>query len=201
MSSLPNNPIAMLAQPPSPRPLAHLRDEELITAFREHGDTRFFTELFHRYAHLVLGTCCHFTKSLAEGEDLTMQVFEKCLHRSSSMPLRSFSNWLFIVTRNECIQHLRQCKKRETAQQTFHDRHFPFGTAATDNHPLELEEHRRRKLLQAIEKLKPEQRRCIELFFFEQKTYREIARETKYSIRAVKSHLQNGKRRLRILLE
>jgi RNA polymerase sigma-70 factor (ECF subfamily) len=52
-----------------------------------------------------------------------------------------------------------------------------------------------------ITQLKPDQEQCIRLFFLEQKSYEQIMSQTNYSFKEVKSHLQNGKRNLRILME
>ena len=56
-------------------------------------------------------------------------------------------------------------------------------------------------LRNGIENLKEEQRNCIELFYFENKSYQEICSYTGYSIMQVKSFLQNGKRNLKINLQ
>jgi RNA polymerase sigma-70 factor (ECF subfamily) len=52
-----------------------------------------------------------------------------------------------------------------------------------------------------IAKLKPEQKKSIELFFLEGKSYLEIADDLKLSLMQVKSAIQNGKRMLKISLE
>jgi DNA-directed RNA polymerase specialized sigma24 family protein len=53
----------------------------------------------------------------------------------------------------------------------------------------------------AVAQLGDEQQTCVRLFFYDDKSYREIATETGYTEKQVKSYLQNGKRNLRILLE
>jgi len=53
------------------------------------------------------------------------------------------------------------------------------------------------QLHHGLARLPAKQRKCIELFFFKKKSYREITEETGYSLKEVKSFLQNGKRRLR----
>ena len=49
-----------------------------------------------------------------------------------------------------------------------------------------------------LHQLKDEQRTCLELFFLKEKSYKDVAEMTGYSIKEVKSHIQNGKRNLRI---
>jgi len=57
------------------------------------------------------------------------------------------------------------------------------------------------KLNKAIEFLNEEQRRCIELLYLQNKTYKEVARITGYNMKQVKSYIQNGKRNLKNYLE
>jgi RNA polymerase sigma-70 factor (ECF subfamily) len=57
------------------------------------------------------------------------------------------------------------------------------------------------RLTMVFEKLKQEQRICIQLFYLQKKSYEEVSQITQYSMKEVKSHLQNGRRNLKILLE
>jgi len=53
----------------------------------------------------------------------------------------------------------------------------------------------------ALQELNGEQRKCIELFYLKNKSYNEIIDITGYSNNEVKSHIQNGKRNLKIKME
>ena len=57
------------------------------------------------------------------------------------------------------------------------------------------------KLKQGIKQLKTEQRTCIELLYLQNKSYLEVSEITGYSMKNVKSYIQNGKRNLKIFLE
>ncbi|MEK7253837.1 MAG: sigma-70 region 4 domain-containing protein, partial [Bacteroidota bacterium] len=50
-------------------------------------------------------------------------------------------------------------------------------------------------------KLSATQRRCVEQFYFEDKSYKEIAVLTGDDVGMVRSHIQNGRRMLRICME
>ena len=52
-----------------------------------------------------------------------------------------------------------------------------------------------------LESLKLEQKQCLSLFYYEKKSYEEITTITGYTYNQVKSHIQNGKRNLKILME
>jgi RNA polymerase sigma-70 factor (ECF subfamily) len=53
----------------------------------------------------------------------------------------------------------------------------------------------------ALKELNTDQQLCVTLFYMEKKSYQQIAEQTGYSMMQVKSHIQNGKRNLRILIE
>jgi RNA polymerase sigma-70 factor (ECF subfamily) len=66
---------------------------------------------------------------------------------------------------------------------------------------VESEEFTRKELESAMDSLKEPQRQCIELVYLKEKSYMEVCEITGYSMNEVKSHVQNGKRNLKIRLE
>ncbi len=58
-----------------------------------------------------------------------------------------------------------------------------------------------KKLEDCIKKLKEDQRICIDLFYLQDKSYVEVSQITSYSMKEVKTYIQNGKRNLKILME
>ena len=63
-----------------------------------------------------------------------------------------------------------------------------------------LKEDNINELEKCINQLKPEQKNCIELFYLQEKSYVETAQITGYTMKEVKTYLQNGKRNLKILM-
>ena len=55
-------------------------------------------------------------------------------------------------------------------------------------------------LKKCIEQLKTEQKKCVSLFYLQEKSYKEVSDLTGYTIKQVKSFIQNGKRNLKINL-
>ena len=53
----------------------------------------------------------------------------------------------------------------------------------------------------ALLELNPEQQLCVTLFYLEKKSYQEIADSSGFTMMQVKSHIQNGKRNLKIIME
>ena len=67
-------------------------------------------------------------------------------------------------------------------------------------HLLSEGSHDSEEIEKAIGALNKDQRTCLELFFFEKKSYNEIAQSTGFTLKKVKSNIQNGKRNLKKLL-
>jgi RNA polymerase sigma-70 factor (ECF subfamily) len=66
---------------------------------------------------------------------------------------------------------------------------------------FEMQELKFNDLDEALVQLKPDQKKCVMLFYIEEKSYQQIVEMTEYTLKEVKSHIQNGKRNLKISLE
>jgi RNA polymerase sigma-70 factor (ECF subfamily) len=64
-----------------------------------------------------------------------------------------------------------------------------------------LKESNLTNLEMAIETLNQDQKKCIELFYLQQKSYTEVAEITGYTLNNVKSFIQNGKRNLKLKMQ
>ena len=182
-----------------------LSDEELIERYQEDGEETCVGVLYERHYDKIYVVARKMVKDREAARDIVMSVFEKVMINLKTTDIQSFSNWLFIVTRNECNQYLRKQSntvKKMTEWGDFQKKSSNY----VENSPLEhllVEEqdaHTRFRIQEAMDLLSYEQRVCIQLFYYEDKSYREIADETGYSDKEVKSYLQNGKKKLEKLL-
>ena len=176
-----------------------MTDEELVHRYRNSHETTYIGELYQRYTHLVFGVCMKYLHNDAEAEDATMQIFEKLIQDLKKHHITSFKPWLHMVVKNHCMMHFRKetnlGKKKATLK-------FELGSVVENepvNHLQEAEDKEfvLHHLKEGIGELKEEQRECIELFYLKECSYAEVASMTGYSLKEVKSHIQNGKRNLR----
>ena len=68
-------------------------------------------------------------------------------------------------------------------------------------HPIDEIDKKEDKLEDCLKQLKDLQKKCIDLFYLKEKSYLQISSELHVTLNAVKSHIQNGKRNLKICLE
>ena len=183
-----------------------VQDEVLLTQYRISGDLSIVGELCKRYSHLVFGVCMKYLKNEALAEDLSMQVFEKLITDLKNHEVNNFRPWLHMVTRNECLMHLRRDKKMRVVELEpgrTEDDDADVVEFASEEHldDVHLKEEQLVMLEAGIRELNEDQRTCIELFFLHKRSYQEIADLTGYDLNKVKSYIQNGKRNLRIYME
>lgn len=178
-------------------------DKELLGKFLESGETDFLGELFERYLHLVYGVCLKYIREPEKSKDAVIQIYEKIQLEIGKHEVRNFKSWLFVVTKNFCLMELRKTKPGETILVSEENDWPAFMESETELHPIDREPGQmpEEALDECIEKLKNEQKKCIRLFYFKSSSYREIAQLLNLEVKKVKSHIQNGKRNLKICLE
>ena len=159
--------------------------------------------LYQRYMHLVFGVCMKYFQNKEESEDAVMQLFEKLIDSLKQHEVSNFKSWLHVTTRNHCLMALRARKagsakeKMEVSVSDDMEYLLPVHHADEEN-TLESD---LQLLERVIGELKPEQKACVSLFYLEQRSYQEVAEQTGYELKKVKSYIQNGKRNLKILME
>jgi len=185
------------------KPTDHHSDEELVELFRRTGNKEIIGLLFKRYTHLVLGVCYKYFDEREDARDVAMNVFESLFTSLHKYEILNFKAWLFTVTKSQCVQLLRNRKKEGTSIRWEENllAEVMENSGFTHHNIADEEEERIRKLNQAIRKLSPGQQHCILLFYFDSKSYQQIAETTGLGLNEVKSHIQNGKRNLKNLLE
>ena len=180
-----------------------LTDHELILKYRENADPDVIAELFQRYTHLVYGVSLKYLADRDDAKDAVMEIFEGLFEDILKNEIHNFKSWLHTVTRNHCLMKLRKAKSvrmeiealDEKSKETY------MEIPGELHQEVESEEFTRKELESAMDSLKEPQRQCIELVYLKEKSYMEVCEITGYSMNEVKSHVQNGKRNLKIRLE
>lgn len=173
-------------------------DLDLIERFRSKSDQNALGELFTRYSAMVYGVCLKYLKDREVAKDAVMAVFEKLQSELKKHELAHFKSWLFVTTKNHCLMHLRAGKKMilKELNESVVENEFILHHSEDNGLEQNLE-----KLTKCIEQLKNDQKLCVQLFYLKEVCYKEIVKTTGIELKKVKSHIQNGKRNLKICLE
>ena len=104
-----------------------------------------------------------------------------------------------MVAKNHCLMKIRDKQGKRSVEIT--DAHAYSTIEPHDTNPYLEKDELLNRMSAALEELSKEQKQCIILFYLEKRSYQEIADTTGFTLMQVKSHIQNGKRNLRLILE
>ena len=178
-------------------------DLELIASYRQSGDNVYVGELYKRYSHLVYGVCLKYLKDEDDSKDAVMLVFEKLLDDLKKYQIENFKSWLHTTAKNHCLMKLRSEQSIFLKTEEL-KKDYPVIMESDNDLHLDNENENEfylNHLGKAVEQLNNEQRICIEMFYLNGKCYQDVAETTGYSMKQVKSYLQNGKRNLKIIIQ
>jgi len=172
-------------------------DNALLNSYRKSGDLAVLGHLFEKYVSLVYGVCLKYLKDEDEAKDAVMGIFEELVDKTKAHEIKQFRGWLYVLARNYCLMQLRADKKMEVV--TLDD----VMESSFDLHPEsnKYSEEYLKILELCLDKLPSTQKQSVNLFYLQEKCYKDIADTTGYSLNDVKSYIQNGKRNLKICIE
>lgn len=174
-----------------------LDESQKIDAFKRSGDQSVLLSLYQPYMDLVFGVCLQYLKNRDDAQDAVINIYEELIEKVKKYEIEYFRAWLYQLAKNHCLMILR---KKKVYFQEFQDAFMDFSSdehlsaAFSKETQLNMLEH-------CIEQLNGYQKQSIELFYLQSKCYFEIAASTQQDIGKVKSHIQNGRRNLKICME
>lgn len=147
----------------------------------------------------MLGVCMKYLKDEDNAKDAVQEILVRVLTEVNKHKVSYFKSWIYRVTVNHCLVKIRNHKQNVPIIETEVEHTLP------DNHSETQQKIEKETLLNKLDEsmteLNEEQRKCIELFYLQNKSYREIEAITGFNSLQVKSFIQNGKRNLKLLLE
>lgn len=176
----------------------NITDEELLAGYRETGKTEQLAELYKRYIPLVYGVALKYFRYSEDAQDVVMDIFEELLAKVKKNDIRMFRPWLYTCVRNHCLAKLR---KRSLNPTLTLDENFMEFCDDFNLDDIREADDKEKALLKCIESLPEKQRISVYRFFMEERSYKEIEETTGFSLKRVKSFIQNGKRNLKLCMQ
>ena len=162
-----------------------------------------FNFLLETYWNDVFNFMLKRTKNEIDAEDVTIEAFFKAFNKISSFdPKFKFKTWLITIAKNTHFDNLRKQKKSISSQYTKDDEnrsHWIVDNSPTAEDRL-INEQNLAELLKDIKKLKKHHQEIIQLRYFQEKSYVEIAFQLQIPVNNVKVKLLRAKRLLAELI-
>ncbi len=180
------------------RQLDEVSDAQLVTSVARYSEVA-LAEVYRRHGGAVFGLAKRVLNNPTEAEDVTQEVFLRLWNQPDRFdPDRgSLRSFLLAQAHGRAVDAVRSSNSRRlreardamrTAQADYDMQHEVWDLAVAD------------QVAQAMGALPEEERRAIELAYFDGRTYREVAQLLDQPEGTVKSRIRNGMRRMRAVL-
>ncbi len=177
------------------RDVDEVSDARLVTSIARYSEVA-LAEVYRRHGRAVYGLARRVLQDAGEAEDVTQEVFLRLWREPDRFdPGRgSLRSFLLAQAHGRAVDAVRSSSSRRAreareAARTAHDeydmQHEAWDLALAD------------QVAQAMGELSDDERRAIELAYFDGHTYREVARVLEQPEGTVKSRIRSGMRRLR----
>jgi RNA polymerase sigma factor (sigma-70 family) len=182
------------------------QDYELVKSALQ-GNEKAFARLLNRYKDAIYFMLLKMVNNRSDAEDLTLEAFGKAfksLHQYS--PTYAFSTWLFKIASNNCIDFLRKKKGVHVSIENKEDNENNGDAIKLKTKELNPEERliRQQKailLRKVVRKLKPRYQVLVELRYFKEYSYEEVAKELDLPLGTVKAQLFRAREMLFKMIE
>ncbi len=174
-----------------------LRDYHWVCEARDGGNQQAYTSLMQAYRDPLYAMLLKLTNDATEADDLVIETFGKAfcqLHLYN--PTNAFSTWLFSIATNNFLDHVRKRRMEvislsEMSTHNSEDEVYEYPLPSGDPTPEELMmgEERAEMLRYVVSQLKPRYRELVEMRYFQELSYDEIAEKLNIPLGTVKIRL------------
>lgn len=161
-------------------------------------DVSAFEQLYDRHSRIVYALVLRILQQASTAEEVVQDVFLQLWRNASQYQTArgAFVPWLLTLARNRALDHLRLKSERQRRRED-QTEELPSIAAPPQYEKLLDEKRRAERVRSLIGSLSPQQKRAIEMAYFEGLSHSEIAAALKEPLGTVKSWIRNGLLRLK----
>ena len=183
---------------------ARARLDADLLARTARGDREAFAQLYDRFSRPLYATALRILNNSAEAEDIVQDVFLALWEKSRTFEVARGSAfaWAVTLTRNRAIDRVRMRTRRAEllSQTTAEDAGTQPADAGPDSAGQLLSKEHAGAVRAAVASLPADQKRALELAFFDGLTQQEISAALRQPLGTVKARIRRGLLRLRDIL-
>lgn len=171
---------------------AEAADEMRLIARIRAGEQQAMSELYDRYSSVVYGIALRVLQDAAAAEDILQDIFLQLWRKPDAFDSSrgSLGAWLAVIARHRAIDRVRQRRPETDIEEVV----IAGGTDLRDETERSLVIE---KVRAALNEMNPDQRKALELAYFQGLTHTEIAEKTGEPLGTIKTRIRSGLQMLR----
>ncbi len=171
-------------------------DYQLVREAVDHGNQKAYAELMSRYKDSIYFMLLKMVNNRDDADDLTIEAFGKAfknIHQYT--PDYAFSTWLFKIATNNCIDYIRKKRKlmlsidKGYENENGEDVALEIKSDTIGPEEKLMKKQKMETMREVVDTLKPRYRTLIELRYFQELSYEEIATNMDLPLGTVKAQL------------
>lgn len=167
--------------------MPHHQDDANLVARLRAGDEGAMADLYDRYSGIVYGVALRVLGSTTAAEDVLQEIFLQLWRNPGAFDAErgTLPAWLAVISRNRAIDHLRKRPPEDDIE----------GLSISIDIDIEDEAARRQavqRIRAVMSGLPQEQRKSLEMAYFEGLTHSEISRKTGEPLGTIKTRIRAG---------
>ncbi len=173
-----------------------IKDYKLVRKAVDECDQKAYAELMSRYKDSIYYMLLKMVNNRDDAEDLTIEAFGKAFRNIRQYtPDYAFSTWLFKIATNNCIDFIRKKRKlmlsidRGFENEEGQDVSLEVRSDGPGPDDVMMKKQKVMMMKDVVDKLKPRYRRLVELRYYQELSYEEIAVELNLPLGTVKAQL------------
>lgn len=173
-----------------------IKDYQLVRKAADEGDQKAYAELMSRYKDSIYYMLLKMVNNRDDAEDLTIEAFGKAFRNIRQYtPEYAFSTWLFKIATNNCIDFIRKKRKqmlsidRGFENEDGQDVSLEIKSDGPSPDDVMMKKQKVMMMKDVVDKLKPRYRRLVEMRYYQELSYEEIAVELDLPLGTVKAQL------------
>ena len=166
---------------------SQLGDDGLLLAKIAQGDEAAMSVVFDRYSKVVYSVALRVLRDPSAAEDVLQEIFMQVWRKPESFlsTRGSLGGWLAVVARNRSIDLIRRRKPQDSVEDVVLASSFNLAEESERNIMMQ-------RARGAILSIQPDQRKALEMAFFDGMTHAEIAELTGDPLGTVKTRIRTG---------
>lgn len=166
------------------------------------GDIKAFERMLFIFEKPIFGYIKKMVGNNGDAEDLVQEVFIKVFkNRKVIDPEAGFKSWLYKIATNTVYDWWRKRKTRPETVPLEDYTELPETFSQDESYNIVEDIERQEDIEKALERLKPNSKTVILLYYFREFTYEEIAKILNLPLNTIKTHLYRAKKELKEILQ
>ena len=184
-----------------------MHDYRLVQEAINNKSERAYAELMDRYRDSIYFMLLKMANSKDDADDLTIEAFGKAFRKLHQYtPNYAFSTWLFKIASNNCIDFIRKKKKNtfslnRSVDEDGGEMEMDIKADVLDPEENYIRDQKIQMMQDVVKKLKPRYRTLVELRYFKELSYEEIAEQLDLPLGTVKSRIFFARKELKSLIQ